>query len=53
HLAILEADAMDDALDLRNAFSASLNIKDIQICDLPPAIIVHAGPGVLAASFFK
>ncbi len=53
HLSILEADAMDDALELRNAFSASLNLKEIQICDLPPAIIVHAGPGVLAASFFK
>jgi DegV family protein with EDD domain len=53
HLAILEADAMDDALDLRNSFASSLKIKDIQICDLPPAIIVHAGPGVLAASFFK
>jgi len=53
HLSILEADAMDDALELRKAFSSSLNIKEIQICDLPPAIIVHAGPGVLAASFFK
>jgi DegV family protein with EDD domain len=53
HLAILEADAMVDALELRKSFSSSLNIKDIQICDLPPAIIVHAGPGVLAASFFK
>lgn len=53
HLAILEADAMDDALELRAAFSSSLKINEIQICDLPPAIIVHAGPGVLAASFFK
>jgi DegV family protein with EDD domain len=53
HLAILEADAMDDAIELRNSFSSYLNLKDIQICDLPPAIIVHAGPGVLAASFFK
>ncbi|MDP3721089.1 MAG: DegV family protein [Anaerolineaceae bacterium] len=53
HLAILEADAMDDAIELRNSFSSYLNLQDIQICDLPPAIIVHAGPGVLAASFFK
>jgi DegV family protein with EDD domain len=53
HLAILEADAMEDALELKKAFSSSLSISDIQICDLPPAIIVHAGPGVIAASFFK
>lgn len=53
HLAILEADAMDDAMELRNKFMDILNIKDIRIADLPPAIIVHAGPGVLAASFFE
>ncbi len=53
HLSILEADAMDDANLLKSAFSASLGIKDIEICALPPAIIVHAGPGIIAASFFK
>lgn len=53
YLAILEADAMDDALELKDKFSGLLNINDIQIADLPPAIIVHAGPGVLAASFFQ
>ena len=53
HLTILEADAMKDALELKTAFSSLQNIKDISICNLPPAIIVHAGPGVLAASFFK
>lgn len=53
YLTILEADAMKDAQDLKNAFSSMQNIKEISICNLPPAIIVHAGPGVLAASFFK
>jgi DegV family protein with EDD domain len=52
YLAILEADAMEDALYLRKEFSDCLNITEIPISDLPPAIIVHAGPGVLAASFF-
>lgn len=53
HLAILEADAMGDALELRSAFSSLDEVDEISICNLPPAIIVHAGPGVLAASFFK
>lgn len=53
YLAILEANAMDDAIELKNKFSGILEINDIQISDLPPAIIVHAGPGVLAASFFQ
>lgn len=52
YLSILEADAMNDALDLKSAFMASMTLKDISICDLPPAIIVHVGPGVVAASFF-
>lgn len=53
NLAILEADAMDDAVALRNQFQSKLNINAIRIADLPPAIIVHAGPGVVAASFFE
>lgn len=51
-LAILEADAMDDAMELRSRFLEIVKISSIDIADLPPAIIVHAGPGVLAASFF-
>ena len=52
HLAILEADAYDDAMALKKEFELYLHLDSIQITDLPPAIIVHAGPGVLAASFF-
>ncbi len=52
NLALLEADAMDDAIELRDSLRQELNIDEISISDLPPAIIVHAGPGVLAASFF-
>ncbi len=51
-LAILEADAMDDAQELKNRFQEIARISSVDIADLPPAIIVHAGPGVLAASFF-
>jgi len=53
YLSILEADAMTDALKLKDSFTSTLGITDIPICNLPPAIIVHAGPGVLAAGFFK
>ncbi len=52
-LAILEAAAMEDALELKEKFSKIINYSNITISDLPPAIIVHAGPGVLAASFFE
>jgi DegV family protein with EDD domain len=53
YLSILEADAMDDAQALKNSFHSFLPPLEIPICDLPPAIIVHAGPGIIAASFFK
>jgi len=52
YLSILEADAMEDAIALKTEFQDSLKINSVQIADLPPAIIVHAGPGVVAASFF-
>jgi DegV family protein with EDD domain len=52
HLAILEADAMEDAEALKKEFEDHLKLETVQISDLPPAIIVHAGPGVVAASFF-
>jgi DegV family protein with EDD domain len=52
HLALLEADAIEDAEELRDIFQQAMELDHIYISDLPPAIIVHAGPGVLAASFF-
>lgn len=52
HLAILEADAMDVAEALRADFSSALKLDEISILDLPPAIVVHAGPGVVGVSFF-
>ena len=52
YLSILEADAMEDAEDLMRELSSIPNINQIQITNLPPAIIVHVGPGVVAASFF-
>jgi len=53
NLGILEADAMDDAVALQKQFREHLKINSIPFVDLPPAIIVHAGPGVVAASFFE
>jgi fatty acid-binding protein DegV len=43
---------MEDAEALKKEFEDHLMIDSVQITDLPPAIIVHVGPGVVAASFF-
>jgi len=52
YLSILESDAIEDAEALKNEFQDSLKLSSVQITNLPPAIIVHTGPGVVAASFF-
>lgn len=52
NLAIFQADAMDDAEALRKEFTEFSKVSEIDITNLPPAIVVHAGPGVVAVSFF-
>ncbi|MCX7854607.1 MAG: DegV family protein [Anaerolineae bacterium] len=52
YLAIMHADAEGTARELAADFSAQLGLPDIPIYELPPAIVTHAGPGVLAVSYF-
>jgi DegV family protein with EDD domain len=51
-LSVMHADALDDADRLRAELSAALDIKDIPVYSVGPAITTHAGPGVLAVGFF-
>ncbi len=54
HLCLMHGDAEDQARAMAAEFSTLLDIpvERIPIYDLTPAILVHAGPGVLAASYF-
>lgn len=52
YLSIFQADAMQDALFFRDAFINNIGVSEVPISNLPPAIVVHAGPGVVAVSFF-
>ncbi len=52
NLSIFQADAMQDALFLRDELIKLVGVSEILISNLPPAIVVHAGPGVVAVSFF-
>jgi DegV family protein with EDD domain len=51
HLHVMHADALAEAEKLAQDLSSHLNLIDIPIIDLPPAIVVHGGPGILALSF--
>lgn len=49
---VMHIEAEDEALACRDLLRARLNIPEIPIYLLPAAIVVHAGPGVLAIGFF-
>jgi DegV family protein with EDD domain len=51
-LCVMHVDADQEAQALRDQLSTRLNIPEIPLYILPPAIIVHAGPKALAVGFF-
>jgi DegV family protein with EDD domain len=52
YFCIQEGDNHEEALQLSRQFSDILGIKDIPIYKVPPAILVHGGPGVIGVSYF-
>ncbi len=54
YLSIMHGGVEEEAIALAKDLAAQLNMKpeNIPIYFLPPAILVHAGPGVLGVSFF-
>jgi DegV family protein with EDD domain len=52
HLCVMHIDAEAEAKAVCAELTARLGIKKIPIYLLPPAIVVHAGPKVLAVGFF-
>jgi DegV family protein with EDD domain len=51
-LCVMQADAPEDAQSLAADLRLMMNLVDIPIYELPPAIVVHGGPGALAVGFF-
>jgi len=43
---------LEQARELAAVLKTELNVKEIPLTFLPPAIMVHGGPGVLGVSFF-
>ncbi len=52
HLSVMHASAPDQAQALADDLRARLDLPSVPILDVPPAIVTHAGPGVLAVAFF-
>lgn len=53
HLTVSHCEAEDTAIELAKEFKATLGLKDVPVYLIPPAIVVHAGPGVISVSCFE
>jgi len=53
HLCVMHADALEAARSLVADLQSGLRLEQVPIYELPPAIVVHAGPGTLAVGFFS
>lgn len=51
-ISVSHCDAEPEAQDLKKQLETTLGIKNIPIYELPPAIVVHAGPKSLSVSYF-
>jgi DegV family protein with EDD domain len=49
---ISHCDALDEAESLRDYFASQLDLRNIPIYQVPPAIVVHGGPKIISLSFF-
>ena len=52
HLCVLQVAAEREAQALVVELKSRVNISDIPIYELPPAIVVHSGPGAMGVGFF-
>jgi DegV family protein with EDD domain len=52
HLAVLQVAAQQEAEELAADLKARMNVSEVPIYELPPAIVVHGGPGAMGVGFF-
>jgi DegV family protein with EDD domain len=52
YLSVMHAAVPQEAQALADDLGQQLNITQIPILDVPPAIVTHGGPGILGVSFF-
>ncbi len=52
YLCVMHVDARSEAEALAGDFREALGAPDVPVLEVPPAIVVHAGPGALAVGFF-
>jgi len=51
-LTVMQADALEEGQALADDLKTLIGQPDVPLLNMPPAIITHGGPGILAAGFF-
>ncbi len=52
HLAVIQVAAEQEAQAFAADLRSSMNMSEVPIYELPPAIVVHGGPGTMGVGFF-
>jgi DegV family protein with EDD domain len=52
HISVNHAGAQQEAEELAAELKQALGTDEVLVLDMPPAIVTHAGPGLLAIGFF-
>lgn len=52
YISVMHAAVPELAQEFANILCVEFKLSSIPILDVPPAIVVHGGPGILAAAFF-
>jgi DegV family protein with EDD domain len=52
YISVMHAAVPELAQEFAEMLCSEFGLKSIPILDVPPAIVVHGGPGILAAAFF-
>ncbi|MGD0780210.1 MAG: DegV family protein [Dehalococcoidales bacterium] len=53
HVAVMHADAMEEAITLKDMISARFECKEIYITEFTPVMGVHTGPGLVGVAFYE
>ncbi len=53
HVAVMQADALDRAIVLRDQIASQFNCAELFITEFTPVMGVHTGPGVIGVAFYS
>ncbi len=53
HVAVMHADALDNAIALRNQISSQFDCAELFITEFTPVMGTHTGPGVIGVAFYS